>query len=242
LIVVFSAAVAGVTTTVAVVVIVTTVTVTAVSVTIAVAIADITAVVIAATNVSCRPLTAPPSCCLAQAGCCVASHCNALSFSCCAALSSYRHPLTALPSCCLISPAGCCVASHCTALSSSSHSAALIILRQLVVALPLVAPPSCCAALLSCPRPLTASSHCTALSLSHLTGWLLRCLSSRCPLVVLLLLCSFVVLRRLVVALPLVAPPSSPLIVLYLKLVKPGFLDPFDTIFIWNRPPDCRKG
>jgi hypothetical protein len=62
---------------------------------------------------------------LAQAGCCVASCCVALLSSCHAALSSYRHPLTALPSCCLISPAGCCIASCRTALLLFSHSAAL---------------------------------------------------------------------------------------------------------------------
>ncbi len=102
---------------------------------------------------------------------------------------------------------------------------------------------SCCAALSLCrPLVLSLSFHCAALSLSHLTGWLLRCLLSRRPLVVLLLLRSFVILRRLVVASPLVTPPSSPLVVLYLNLVKPGFLDLFDAIFIWNRPPDCRKG
>ncbi len=208
MIVVFSAAVAVTATTVAVAVVITTVTVTAVSVTIAVAVAVLTAVVIAATNVSCRPLTVPPSCCLAQAGCCVASRRNALLSSRCAALSSYRHPLTAPPSCCLISPAGCCVASCCTALALSSHSAALVVLRRLVVASPLVSPPSRCATLLSSPHPLTAPpSHClispagccvasrhAALSLSSYlfalssscAGWLLCRLSLRRPLVLLL--------------------------------------------------------
>jgi hypothetical protein len=76
--------------------------------------------------------------------------------------------------------------------------------------------------------------------LSHLTGWLLRRHSSHHPLVVLSLRCSFVLLRRLVVALtlvappscPLVVPPSRPLIVLYLKLIEPGFPDPFDMTFM----------
>ncbi len=121
---------------------------------------------------------------------------------------SYCRPLTVLPSCCLISPAGCCVASRCTALSSSSHSAALVVLRRLVVASPLVVLPSRRAALSSSPRPLTAlPSHClissagchvasshAALSLSSYSfalslscaGWLLRRLSSRRPLVLLL--------------------------------------------------------
>ncbi len=161
MIVVVSAAVAVAATTVAVAVVVTAVTVTAVSATITVVIAVVTAVVVAATNVSCCPLTAPPSCHLAQAGCCVASCYNALLSSRSATLLSYRCPLTAPPSCCLISPGGCCVASCCTALSLSSHSAALVILRWLVVASPLVAPPSRHAALLSSPFPLTAlPSHC----------------------------------------------------------------------------------
>ncbi len=109
----FPAAVAVAATTVAVAVVITAVTITAVSITTAVAVASVTAVVVAATNVSRHPLTAPPSCCLAQAGCCVASCRNALLSSCCATLLSYRCPLTAPPSRCLISLAGCCVASHC---------------------------------------------------------------------------------------------------------------------------------
>ncbi len=146
--------------------------------------------------------------------------------------------------------------SDCTALLLSHLTCWL--LRRLLLHCPLIvlslrrsrclAPASCCiascrAALsLCCPLVLSLSSHCAALSLSHLTGWLLHRLSSRQPLVILLLLCSFIILRRLVVALPLVTLPSSPLVVLYLKLVKPGFLDPFDAIFIRNCPPDCKKG
>jgi hypothetical protein len=174
-------------------------------ITIAVVVAVLTAVIVAATNVSHPPLTAPPSCCLAQAGCCVASSRNALSSSRCAALSSYCRHLTSPPSCCLISPAGCCVASRCTALSSSSHSTALVVLRRLVVASLLVAPPSRHATLSSSPLPLTAPpSHClistggccvaschAALSLSSYsfalssscTGWLLRRLLLCRPLV-----------------------------------------------------------
>jgi hypothetical protein len=128
--------------------------------------------------------------------------------SCCATLSSSCCPLTAPPSCCLISSAGFCIPFLCNALSSSSHSAALIILRWLVVASPLIAPSSRCAALLPSPHPLTVppsrclispasccvaschtalllSSHSTALSLSC-AGCLLRRLSSRRPLVLLL--------------------------------------------------------
>jgi hypothetical protein len=56
----------------------------------------------------------PPSCRLiAQAGCCVASHC--------AAVSSSRRPLTAPPSRRQIVQAGCCVASHCTFLRKGSR-------------------------------------------------------------------------------------------------------------------------
>ncbi len=82
-----------------------------------------------------------------------------------------------------LAPAGCCVASRCATLSSC------------------------------CPLVFSSSSHCAAPSLSHLTGWLLRRLSSHRPLVVLSLRRSLVVLRRLVVASPLLAPPSRPLVV-----------------------------
>ncbi len=65
------------------------------------------------------------------------------------------------------------------------------------------------------PRPLilSASSHFAALLLSHHTGWLLCRLSSYHPLVVLSLRRSLLVLHRLVVASPLVMPPSRPLVV-----------------------------
>jgi hypothetical protein len=185
----------------------------------------------------------------------MSSHCAALLLSCaswflCRLLS--QCPLV-LSLCC---PLVLSSSSDCAALSLSHLTGWL--LRRLLLHRPLIvlslrrshrlAPASCCiasrpAALSSCrPLVLSLSSHCATLSLSHLTGWLLRRLSSRRPLVVLLLLRSFVVLRQLVVASPLVAPPSSPLIVLYLKLVEPGFLDPFDAIFIRNCLPDCRKG
>ncbi len=55
--------------------------------------------------------------------------------------------------------------------------------------------------------------HCTPLLLSHLTGWLLCHLSLYRPLVILSLLCSLVVLRRMVVASPLVALHSCALVV-----------------------------
>ncbi len=130
----------------------------------------------------------------------------------CATLSSSHRPITALPSCHLIAPAGCCVASRCTALSSSSHRAALSsscsgwLLRCLPSRHPLV--------LLSClPLVLSLSYHCAALSLSHLTGWLLHRLSSYRLLVILPLCRSLVVLLRLVVVSTLVAPPSCPHVV-----------------------------
>jgi hypothetical protein len=155
---------------------------------------------------SCCPLIAPPSCCLvAPAGCCIAS----------------RHPLIALPSHRLIAPAGGCIASCHPLLAPPS--------RQLVA-------PACCH--IVSPRPLVASP--TALLSSCRFGWLLRCLSVRCPLVVLLSCClvmpplvvslcqlvvapssfGFLSLYRplvlsLVVALPLLVPPSRPLVVVY---------------------------
>jgi hypothetical protein len=123
-------------------------------------------------------------------------------------LSSHR-PITALPSRRLIAPAGCCVASLRTALSSSSHRTALSL--------------SCSGWLLHClpshrplvlslclPLVLSSSYHCAALSLSHLTGWLLRRLSLYRLLVVLSLRRSLVVLLRLLAASTLVAPPSRP--------------------------------
>jgi hypothetical protein len=75
------------------------------------------------------------------------------------------------------------------------------------------------------PLILSSSSHCVALSLSHLTGWLLHCLSLYRPLVVLSLCYSLVILRRLILAstlvtlpsCPLVVPPPRPLVVLSLR-------------------------
>ena len=153
------------------------------------------------------PLVAPPWCCLiVLAGCHIAS-CRPLI-----ALPSRHlvtpavvispHPLIALPSCCLVTPAGCCIAS-CR---------------------PLIVPPS---------RQLVAPAYChisslgplivprVALSSSRRTGWLLRLLSMRYPLVILLSRCATscclvapagccaIISRR-----PLVAPLSCPLIVL----------------------------
>jgi hypothetical protein len=179
---------------------------------------------------------------LSQAGCCVASCCAALLSSCCAALLSSPCPLTAPPSRCLISPAGCCVASPCTALLSSSHSVALVILHRLVVALPLVAPPSCPLLVLSLRRrPLVISSHQLVVALppialpSHhpltpplsalllsCNGWLLHCLSLHHPLV--LLLCR-----------PLLLLLSSTL-----NLSSLGFPDPFDVTFVVLRERSSR--
>jgi hypothetical protein len=63
---------------------------------------------------------------------------------------------------------------------------------------------------------LSLSSHCTALLFSHCAVWLLRGLTLCHPLVVVVLSLRhpLVVLRRLVVVLPLVAPPSRPLVAL----------------------------
>ncbi len=79
-------------------------------------------------------------------------------------------------------------------------------MRQLSSRRPLV--------LTSChPLVLSSSYHCTALLSSHPAGWLLRCLLSHRPLVVLSPRRPLVVLLRLVVALPPVTPPSCPLVV-----------------------------
>jgi hypothetical protein len=128
------------------------------------------------------------------------------------ALSSSWRPLTLLSPRCLISLDGCCVASCLTALSLSSHSAALSsscagwLLCRLLSRRPLVLS-------LCCPLLLSLSSNCAALLSSHHAGWLLRCLSLHRPLVVLSPRRPLVVLLRPIVALPLVALPSCPLVV-----------------------------
>jgi hypothetical protein len=175
------------------------------------------------------------------------SDCAALLLSCASWLLcrlSLQRPLVLS----LCRPLVLLSSSDCAALLLSHLTAWL--LRRLSLHRPLIvlslrrscclAPASCCIA--SRCAALSWSSHCATLSLSHLTSWLLHRLSSCRPLVILLLLCSFIILRWLVVALPLVAPPSSPLVILYLELIEPGFLDPFGAIFIRNCPPDCRKG
>jgi hypothetical protein len=111
-------------------------------------------------------------------------------------------PLIAQPSRCLVAPAGCHIASHC----------------------PLIAPPSCqlvapaCSCIAS-PRPLVVPH--VALSSSCRAGWLLRCLSTRSPLVVSsshrAASCCLVAPAGCWVIIshsPLVAPPSCPLVVL----------------------------
>jgi hypothetical protein len=130
-------------------------------------------------------------------------HCL-LPSSRCATLSSNR--CTSWLSHCL-SPSSRCATlsstrrvsllSHCLSSSSCCDPRCPLVLlsRRLVVASPLDAPPSrrlvvsACrlllsrrASWLSC-HHLLSSSHCTALSSSHRAGWLLRCLSLRCPLV-----------------------------------------------------------
>ncbi len=105
-------------------VVVTAVTVAAVTITIAVAIAVLTAVLVAATNISCCPLTAQ----------------NPLVVLCKLVVAL---PLVALPSCPLLVPPSCplVILSLRRPLVVSSH--------RLVTALPLVAPPSCCPLTLS---------------------------------------------------------------------------------------------
>ncbi len=128
------------------------------------------------------PLAPPPSCCLVvPAGCCIASCCPLIvppvchlvaPASCCIAS---RHPLIAPLSCCHVTPAGCCIASCHHLVPTSSHC--------------LVAP-ACCHIASRC--PLVAP--CTTLSSSHRAGWLLRCLSMRRPLVILLPCCAALLL------------------------------------------------
>ena len=125
------------------------------------------------------------------------SHCAALSSSCRASWLSHCLSLS----------------SHCANLSSSRRVSLLLLRRlslsshcaprrplvlsphRLVVALPLDALPSCHLIVSSCRlslflraswllrHHLLSSSRCTALSSSHLAGWLLRCLSLCRPLV-----------------------------------------------------------
>ena len=126
----------------------------------------------------------------------LSSHCTALLSSC---------PTSWLPHC--LSPSSHCATlstTRCTSLllhrlSSSSRCAPCCPLtlsfRRVVVVLPLDAPPSrrlvvsSCRLLLSrrsswlSHHHLSSSSRCTALSSSHCAGWLLHCLSLRCPLI-----------------------------------------------------------
>jgi hypothetical protein len=79
---------------------------------------------------------------------------------------------------------------------------------------PPLPPPPPSLALLSCRSlVLSLSYHCAAHSLSHCAGWLLRCLLSHRPLVVLSPRRPLVILLWLVVALPPVTPLSRPLVV-----------------------------
>ena len=104
---------------------------------------------------------------------CIASCCPLIAPpSCCLVAPAgfhitYRHPLIALPSRRLVAPAGGCIASCHPLLVPPS--------RQLVA-------PACCH--IASPCPLVVSR--TALLSSCCASWLLRCLSTHCPLVVLL--------------------------------------------------------
>jgi hypothetical protein len=120
------------------------------------------------------PLVMPPWCHLVTpAGCCIAScrplvappsHRLVASAGCCIAS---RSPLIALPSRCLVAPAGSCIASPHPLVASPSYQLVALACWCIASARPLVAPR-------------------TALSSSRRAGWLLRCLSPHCPLVVLL--------------------------------------------------------
>ena len=123
-------------------------------------------------------------------------HCAALS------LSSQR-PLIALPSRHLVAPAGYRIASHCPLIAPTSRH-------------PVASACYCCVAF---PCPLIAPH--AALSSSRRTGWLLRCLSTRCPLVIsssrrAASHCFFAPAGccAIISCRPLVAPPSRPLILL----------------------------
>ncbi len=114
-------------------------------------------------------------------------------------VSSHRlvvtSPLVVLPSRCPLAPplsrclvlAGCCVNSHCAALLSTCHATSLSSCRPItaLTSRHLIPPAGCCVA--SCRTTLLSSSHRATLSLSC-SGWLLRCLPSCCPLVLLLCL------------------------------------------------------
>ena len=118
-------------------------------------------------------------------------HCSALSSSCPASWLS--HCLSPSFGCAtLLSTRRTSLLSH--RLSSSSRCAPrrplVLLLRRLVVASPLDAPPSCrlvvslpclslpCRASWLSRHHLLPSSRCTALSSSHRAGWLLHCLAA----------------------------------------------------------------
>jgi hypothetical protein len=101
----------------------------------------------------------------------VASPLAVLSLSHPSVILLHCHPLIAPLSCSHVTPAGCCIASCHHLVPTSSH--------RLVV-------PACCHIASRC--PLVAP--CTTLSSSHRTGWLLRPLSMRRPLVILLPCCA----------------------------------------------------
>ena len=121
-------------------------------------------------------------------------------------------------------PAGCRIASCRTLIVPPSHSLVMPAGCCIASCHPLIAPPSCQLVVPACcriasPRPLIAP-HAALLS-SRRASWLLRCLSMRRPLVVLLSCyatscCLFAPAdcRTIISCCPLVAPPSRPLIML----------------------------
>ena len=136
------------------------------------------------------------------AGCCI--HCTALSLSCHA--SWLLHCLSSSSHCATISST-CCTSLLTHRLSSSSRCAPrsplILSSRRLVVASPLDAPPSRCLAVSLCHlllsrraswlsyHHLLSSPHCTALLSSHHAGC------------------------NVVVALPVLVPPSRPLVIVH---------------------------
>ena len=147
-------------------------------------------------------------------GCCIAS--------CCPVVLSSRCPLTAPPFHRLITQANCCIASLCAAILSSRRATLSSSHRPFTshctAFLSLIAQAGCCLA--SRHAAVSSSCHTALLPSCHpLTTPPSRCLippSGCCvrPLVVLSLYHPLVILRRLVALLPLVAPPSRPLITL----------------------------
>jgi len=175
------------------------------------------------------PLVAPTSCHLVvPAGCCIAS-CHPLIVppsrqlvapACCCITSPC--PLIALPSHCLVTPAGCCIASHHSLIAPPScqlSSCQLVVASPLLILSlrpappsgPLVTPAGCCVA----SRCATLSSSCR-LIVPPLVVSSRQLVVAPSSLVVLSLHRPLVLSSCwLVVALPVLVPPSHPLVVVH---------------------------